>query len=308
MILLITSLPTENATIRMRIWRTLKTSGAVVLRDGVYLIPNHASCREMFTTISNDVLSTNGMAYVISINESEVPKFINLFDRSIEYKALGQNIEKAYNKLSGDTVNDVLKETRKLRKALNHLVSIDFYPNTLQQTIDQKLQALELSIARVISPDEPHSIQRTISTLSITDFQHRTWATRQRPKIDRLASSWLIKRFIDMHAEFKWLKSINDIPSDAIGFDFDGATFSHIDNRVTFEVLVESFAFEQLALKRIGTIVHYLDVGGVAPPEAIGIESILQGMCETTLDDDQLLNNASTLFDALFLTFEKQSL
>lgn len=308
MILLILSLPTENATIRMRLWRTLKTSGTAVLRDGVYLIPNRETCREMFNTIAEDVLKANGTAHVILIDELEVPKFIKLFDRDLEYRTLGQDIEKTHNKLSVDTVNEVFKETRKLRKAFSHLVSIDFYPNALQPVIDKQLQDLEHSIARVISPDEPHTIERIIPLSYVNDFQHRTWVTRQRPKVDRLASAWLIKRFIDVHAEFKWLASINDITLDAIGFDFDGATFSHIGNRVTFEVLVESFALEQAALKRIGAIVHYLDIGGTSLPEATGIESVLQGMYETILDDDQLLHNASTLFDALFMTFEKQSL
>jgi hypothetical protein len=305
MILLILSLPTENATIRMRIWRNLKTAGSAVLRDGVYLMPNRDACRNTFDSIAVDVIEAGGMAYVITIEESENSRFIELFNRSEDYKNLCGDIEKNNNNLSTDTANEVLKQCRKLRKVFENLVAIDFYPTEIQQQTDAKLKELELSIVRVLSPNEPHSIERVINSFSTSDFKQKVWVTRQHPKIDRLASAWLIKRFIDSQAKFLWLSSVNDVLPTQIGFDFDGATFSHVGNRVTFEVLLESFNLQKPALKRMAQLVHYLDIGGTSVPEAVGIETVLSGLCEVITDDDQLLENANTLFDALLMAFEK---
>jgi hypothetical protein len=99
--------------------------------------------------------------------------------------------------------------------------------------------------------------------------------------------------------------TLNDVLPTQIGFDFDGATFSHVGNRVTFEVLLESFNLQKPALKRMAQLVHYLDIGGTSVPEAVGIETVLSGLCEVITDDDQLLENANTLFDALLMAFEK---
>jgi hypothetical protein len=123
--------------------------------------------------------------------------------------------------------------------------------------------------------------------------------------VDRLASAWLIRRFIDQQARLLWLDNPTDCPTDALGFDFDGARFSHVGSRVTFEVLAASFGLDQTAVARLGLLVHYLDVGGVRPPEAAGIESVLAGMRESLSNDDELLLAASSVFDGLLASFTK---
>ncbi|WP_227870649.1 chromate resistance protein ChrB domain-containing protein [Orrella marina] len=144
-------------------------------------------------------------------------------------------------------------------------------------------------------------------SLDTSAYQGKTWATRQRPWVDRLASAWLIGRFIDSNPRFLWLSSPEDCPSDAIGYDFDGATFTHATNRVTFETLVESFGLRQPALLRLGTLVHYLDVGGEQPSDAPGIESVLMGLREIHLVDDALLDATNQVFDSLYQTYAKES-
>lgn len=152
--------------------------------------------------------------------------------------------------------------------------------------------------------DEPHALYDDIQVLSKQDFQNRVWATRKRPWIDRLASAWLIQNFIDPEATFIWLDTPNDCPATALGFDFDGARFSHIDHWVTFETLLHSFALHQhSALKQMAEIVHFLDVGGVEPPEAIGIEKVIQGLRTKITDDDQLLELSNYVFDGLYANF-----
>jgi hypothetical protein len=137
-------------------------------------------------------------------------------------------------------------------------------------------------------------------------YQGRVWATRRRPWVDRLASAWLIRRFIDPQARFVWLKSPVDCPKRALGFDFDGAAFTHVGARVTFETLLASFGLETPALLRLGVLVHGLDAGGVMPPEAAGVERVLAGMRDVIADDDQLLGAAAGVFEGLWVTFEKE--
>ena len=156
-----------------------------------------------------------------------------------------------------------------------------------------------------LSPDEPRPINEAIGRLDLADYRGRIWATRQRPWVDRLASAWLIRRCIDPQAKLLWLMTPSDCPADALGFDFDGATFTHVGARVTFEVLLASFGLETPALQRFGALVHFLDVGGVQPPEAAGIEGALAGLRDTILNDDQLLALASNIFDGLLASFEK---
>lgn len=122
--------------------------------------------------------------------------------------------------------------------------------------------------------------------------------------MDRLASAWLIRRFIDPEARFLWLKSAADCPKKALGFDFDGASFSHVGARVTFETLLASFDLETPALLRLGLLVHGLDVGGVLPPEAAGVERVLAGMRAAIADDDQLHLASAGVFEGLLTAFQ----
>src|SRR5262249_3616315 len=144
-----------------------------------------------------------------------------------------------------------------------------------------------------LSPGEPHAAARRITRLRTADYQRRTWATRKRPWVDRLASAWLIRRFIDREARFKWLAKPEGCAARAVGFDFDGAAFTHVGGKVTFEVLLASFGLEaDAALEKIGAIVHYLDVGGILVPEAPGLATILRGAFTRFKDDGALLAEA----------------
>jgi len=121
--------------------------------------------------------------------------------------------------------------------------------------------------------------------------------------VDRLASAWLIRRFIDRRARFVWLQHVEDCPANALGFDFDGARFTHVGHRVTFETMLASFGLENdAALLRIGAIVHALDVGGEAP-EAAGFEMLLKGLKARIKDDDALLKQGGQMLDDLYAVF-----
>lgn len=304
-LLLILGLPTANATERMRAWRALKACGAAVLRDGVYLLPDQAAGREALQAIERDVLAINGTALLFFVQEPG-ERFAALFDRAEEYIKLREEISACHAELSPDNALQTARQVRKLRKSFGQIVAIDFFPGDAREQVDLALKDLETSISRALSPDEPSAREIPIEQLACADFQGRRWATRRRPWVDRLASAWLIRRFIDSDAQILWLDLPGDCPNDALGFDFDGATFTHNGQRVTFETLQDSFQLKAPGLGRLAGLVHYLDVGGAQPAEASGIERVLAGLRESISDDDQLLQAAAGVFDGLLIAFASE--
>ena len=304
-IALIISLPTGRSTARMRAWRALKAAGAAVLRDGVYLLPARDSARMVFEAIMTDVRAGGGTACVLRVEEPDEGGFAAMFDRSADYERLIADSTAVRAQLSATRAAEAFRQIRRLRKTFDSVSAIDFFPGEARRQADAALLDVGQAVARLIAPDEPGNADRIIVRLDIADYQRQTWATRRRPWVDRLASAWLIRRFIDPEARFVWLDSPAGCPGDALGFDFDGARFSHADARVTFEVLLASFGLTQPALQRLGTLVHYLDLGGVPPAEAAGVESILAGLRDTADSDDALLAVAGTVFDGLLVTYEK---
>jgi len=302
--LLVLSLPTENATARMRAWRALKASGAAVLRDGVYLLPEAA--RAAFDAVADDVRTHAGSARVLRC-EGEAD-FESLFDRGAEHAALLAEIAAVAPRADAQAAQ---REARRLRRAFEQLRAVDYFPGPAQQQTAGALAALEAAVARALDPSEPAPAAGSARKRAATSYRGRVWATRRRPWIDRLASAWLIKRFIDPQARFMWLASPADCPPSAVGFDFDGAEFSHQGGeqgeRVTFETLLASFGLATPALQRLGRLVHALDAGGAIPPEAAGVEQVLAGMRDALADDDQLLLAAAGVFEGLHRAFEKEA-
>lgn len=305
----IISLPTRNAAARMRVWRMLKALGCGVLRDGVYLLPKRTEFREALRLQAEDVIAAGGNAHVLvldSENQEQQKAFEELFDRSVHYAKLIENIRRiseADCRLEDAMI--IQKQAERLRRTYEEIAQFDFFPGKAREQALAALEDLELALDDRLAQDEPHALQRRIKRLQIQDYQGRLWATRQRPWIDRLASAWLIRRFIDPQARFIWLTKPGDCSSDALGFDFDGAAFTHIDAKVTFEVLLASFGLTQdKALARLGALVHYLDSGGIPVPEAAGLQTILQGMRQCYAnDDDALLAAAEKIFDAFYQAF-----
>jgi hypothetical protein len=157
------------------------------------------------------------------------------------------------------------------------------------------------------NPDEPLPGIGQVSKLSPQAYQQRVWATRKNIWVDRIASAWLIRRFIDPAASFLWLNHPQDCPDHALGFDFDGASFTHVGSLVTFEVLLAALVSEpDPALARLAAAIHYLDVGGIPVVEAHGLEMILKGTRDRCGSDDLLLLEASKILDDLYMTYTNE--
>jgi len=309
-LLLIITLPTENASARMRAWRALKTAGAAALRDGVYLLPEGDERYATLAEVAKDIDESGGQAYLLTTDPLPYP-FEALFDRTEEYRHLVAEIQESRAALDTNAAQDAARLARKLRKHYTALAAIDFFPGEAQRQVKAQLDELDQGIQARLSPGEPTPRETAITRLDAAAYQGRQWATRKRPWVDRLASAWLIQRFIDRQARFLWLNSPADCPADALGFDFDGARFTHTvthtGNRVSFETLLASFGLDaDPALARIANIVHFLDVGGLPLPEAAGLETLLAGMRASLADDDALLAAASQAFDFLYTHYQQR--
>ncbi len=293
-LVLLVTLPTKQSAGRMRVWRALRAMGCATLRDGVYLLPESAQHAAALAQVAEDVASVQGTADLYLLtgrDDTQRGRLIALFDRRDDYTRLMDSI--------GTSEAADAKTLRALRREFLALSAIDFFPGEARRQTEDALVALEAA-----ATGEPSSVSCKIRRLDSADFQGRKWATRKNLWVDRMASAWLIRRFIDHKASFLWLDDSKRCPQMALGFDFDGAAFTHVDGRVSFEVLAASFGLEvDPAIARLSAIVHYLDVGGLPVPEAVGLEALLAGMRTTLVDDDTLLASASQAFDFLYANY-----
>ncbi|MDP2240077.1 MAG: chromate resistance protein [Burkholderiales bacterium] len=308
---LIISLPTRNATTRMRVWRKLKALGCGVLRDGVYLLPRHDGARQALSGQAQEVITAGGSAHLVEIS-AIVPQqssdWRSLFDRSADYGRLAQDLRKLKPARRTTSPDQLARKITSLRRNFEEISGIDFFPGGARDQAFTLLEETEQTAQALHSPDEPRAASGAISRLSKTDYRRRLWATRRRPWVDRLASAWLIKRFIDRSAKFVWLDKPRDCPPRAIGFDFDAASFTHVGNRVTFEVLMLSFGLDaDPALSRLATIVHFLDIGGIPVDDATGLKTILLGAQGRCRSDDRLLAESLKIFDFIYGAYQEQT-
>ena len=306
------SLPSRLAsTARVRLWRALKDLGVGNLRDGVSVLPVSVAAHTAFESLAGDVVGESGTAWLLELpaQSAEVEQaLIGLFDRAADYAGVVQAMAGLAGDLPGLDEVGARRRLRQLDKTLAELERLDFFAGVPREQARAARATLEVEINRRFSPAEPSATDRRVLTLAPGDYQGRTWATRRHLWVDRVASAWLIRQHIDPDGRFLWLDSPADCPLDALGFDFDGATFTHArvqdSERVTFEVLLASFGLEQdPGLARLAALVHYLDIGGLPVAEAAGFEAILAGLRDGCPDDDTLLTAASPVFDALCRRF-----
>lgn len=307
---LVISLPGRRGTARMRVWRALKALGAGVLRDGVYLLPDSRSAREAFAAQAGVIQQAGGSAHVLpfdGLTREQGRTFRALFDRGVEYADLVARLQKLRTRLARKRPASVARTLRGLRREYEALRVTDHFPGAPAQQAEQLIGELEAQVRATATPGEPSAAPGCIERRDPREYRGRRWATRARPWVDRLASAWLIKRFIDPKAKFVWLQDIKRRPKSALGFDFDGAEFSHVGSRVTFETLLASFGLESdPALVRVGRLVHCLDVGGAPVAEAQGLATILAGARQRIASDDALLAEVSRIFDSLYAVYQQE--
>jgi len=295
----------------MRIWRALKARGCASLRDGAYLLPAGGDRDEALADLAAECEREGGSAWVMQVqprSADEHQLFRDLFDRSEDYAALRKSWKQINRTLASLEPAELSRLQRRLQREFEALRAIDFFPSEASIEAAAAWNTFNRRTQDFLSPDEPHETRGLVPRLDPAEYQGRTWATRRRLWVDRVASAWLIRRFIDRKARFSWFASPANCPKRAVGFDFDGARFTHVGDRVTFETLIASFGFEDdAALVRIAAMVHQLDVGGDPVPEASGFEAVLAGARERLPDDDALLDEMSVVLDSLYAHFQRQT-
>lgn len=307
-LMLVASLAGRSPAPRMRLWRALKAAGAEALRDGVYVLPDNAAARELFRAQAEEAIRTGGTAQVVPFHATDDAQEAELraaFDRSALYTVGLERLAGVIAELSGLTEVEARRRLAAVRRELEGVVAIDFFSGAARDHAEAALRDAEQLLNGQFASDEPHAAYGLIARRDIAAHRGRLWATRRHLWVDRVASAWLIRRFIDPEARFLWLEKPADCPADALGFDFDGATFTHVGARVSFEVLTTSFDLDRDAgLIRLGRLIHYLDIGGVPVADAAGFASVMAGArARRGDDDDGLLQDMSTVLDCLYAAY-----
>jgi len=305
--LFVSHLPSDQRTPRMRLWRGLRGLGAASLRDGVYLLPRSAEASRALSEHGRAVEAAGGSAHVLlceASDESEADRFRGLFDRSEAYADWQRDAAALRSRLVSLSEPEARRGEEALRRALAEIERLDFFPGEARDAAVSEMEGLSKAVNTHFSPDEPSAAEGVVARREPRVFRGRVWATRRRLWVDRVACAWLIRRRIDPGARFVWLESPADCPADAVGFDFDGAEFSHVGERVTFEVLLAAFGLgDDAALARLGALVRCLDTGGAGVPEAPGVLALLAAARVRCVRDDAFLDAASTLLDDLAAAF-----
>lgn len=307
-LVLTATLPTSPSGLRVRVWRTLKATGAGMLREGVYVLPEHAPSAKTLWELERSIAEAGASAHMLVLQARDAAQeqsFRQLFDRQDLHAEFLQSVKELRARIGSTPEAELRKALRTLDTQWQALELNDFFPGKSSRKAAEALAVLRRAIELHLSPDEPAATATAIPRLALAEYQGRTWATRKRPWVDRLGTAWLIQRFIDKRPRFTWLADPRTCPRSALGYDFDGATFTHVGHKVTFEVVAESFGLMQdAALQQLGLLVRCIDIGGVPVDEAPGFEMLMRGLQARHPKDDALLAAALPAFDACYAALQ----
>jgi hypothetical protein len=297
------SLPTKGSSnSRVTLWRRLQNLGALDI-TGVYVLPENSETAEAFTWLSREVEAAGGEAIFMQteeFNDLTDKIIIERFnaERSKDYQNLIEEI-KPYQKTSGQLgASERSKTLSKLRRQFADITRIDFFNSRLKGQVAKMLTKLEQSL------NTPTPVVQ-IKLVEREDFQNKTWVTRPQPYVDRLASAWLIRRFVDSKATIRYREKAR---ANEVSFDMSNATFGHTGRLCTFETMLLAFSLNEPALQKLADIVHELDLQShYTQSETSGIEAILKGWQKQNLSDRELETRGSQLFEALYQSLKEKS-
>ena len=313
-LLFVHQLPAAKSNLRVSTWRRLQQIGAIPLKQAVYVLPDTPSTREDFEWLKAEVDGAGGDAGVFTADcldawhdDALMEEFRRV--RQDAYDALAHDLDGALRRSGaaprarGSRAPAIPRLLDLFRHRLAALEAIDFFGSAGRDRVITLLGQLEERSAtkrpRAGAPTGPRAGD-------VTAYQHRLWITRPRPGVDRMASAWLIRRFIDAHATFAFAASAEGAATGAVAFDMFGGEFSHQGDGCTFETLCSSFAIADAAVSRIAGIVHDLDLkdGRFGAPEAGAVGLLIDGLQLTHQDDHVLLAQGMALFETLYRSFE----
>lgn len=317
-LVLIYTLPPEAGSSRVRIWRKLKKLGAVSFRNSAYLLPFGEERYEIAQWLCQAIQRAEGEATLLKVEQIE-----NLADNEVaELFRRARNEDYAGLIKAGEAWLDRLHalprgnaarggvaladELKSLEKQLAELREIDYFRAPNRQEADGVLKRCRAILRELLGRRQSTTTGKS-TVLKAGSFRGMTWVTRPRPHVDRMASAWMIRRFIDPEATFAFANPPEKVKG-SIPFDYPGVEFGHQGEDCTFETLLKRFGLKDRALRIVAEIVHDTDLKDAKfeRDEAKGIDAVLKGFAATIADDQSLLAEGLRLFDALYARFSGQ--
>jgi hypothetical protein len=309
-LLFMPSIPPKPASLRVKVWRRLQAVGAVCLRGAVYVLPNRDECAELFEWIARELREAGGQAslcegrFLDGGSDADIAgRFLEARDAdyaelAAEAKVLAKKVQG--KRLAPERAAALVEAHGKLVHRLGQIVAIDF----LDAPGRGAAEGLLASIARALPRGDEPAVTAKLEVMPRP--RGATWVTRTGVHVDRIASAWLIRRFIDPQARLKFVSSKGYAPLPGeLRFDMFEAELTHVGDRCTFEVLVERMGLDDPALVAIGELIHDLDLRDdkFGRDETAGVRSAIDGICTAARDDEQRIAAASPMLDGLHATF-----
>ena len=307
-LLFVHQLPSKPSNIRVRVWRRLQQIGALVIKQAVYVLPDSSEAREDFEWLKTEIEGVGGQASILSADhidgaadEALVEEFRRA--RQEDYASLAREIEsslgvaRAAGTRRGRGRRLEHRPVHALRERLAAIERIDFFASAGRDRVVALIEQVASRQAPARGDTRPSG-----GTGAHTTYRARVWVTRPRPGVDRMASAWLIRRFIDARPRFAFHPP-GEVPRNGIPFDMAGCELGHQGEDCTFETLLKRFGLRgDPALAAIAQIVHDVDLkdGKFGRPEGAGVNAVLRGFEARIADDQKLLREALGVFDGLY--------
>jgi hypothetical protein len=312
-LLLLHQLPAKPAYLRVKVWRRLQSIGSVAVKNAVYALPCDEQTQEDFEWLLREITEGGGEAVVCEarlidgLSDEEVRALFNRA-RDEDYDAIAEEARSIDTEL-GDTPPpdkraEAKRQLARLRNRLAQVVTIDFFGADRRPPVEGLLAELEQRAAEPVTTEPSEAAPSDEPGLQ--EMRGRVWVTRQGVHVDRIASAWLIRRFIDLEARFKFVPAKGYQPApEELRFDMFDAEFTHQGDRCTFEVLLERAGLDEPALRAIAEIVHDIDLKDAKfnRDEAAGIASLIAGIARAHPRDEDRLAQGFALFENLYASF-----
>ncbi len=292
-LLLTFTLPKKRASQRVEVWRKLQRYGAVPLGNSGYLLPNNPTNQERFEWLATAIRKYAGEASVVKVQSIDNLSTSQLVGRFAEARAHEyQELIRELQKLSSiPSQKRAYGRVSRIRTRFREIVEIDFFKSPLQKRVEELLARADTSPSTTTEAPK----------INLRQYIGRLWFTRPRPGIDRSASAWLIRRFIDKKARFTFARE-EDVPQQAVPFDMFHGGFGHRGEDCTFETLQKTFRIRDKRVGVIGQIIHDADLldEKFGRKEGFGVDEILNGWAKQEVPDKELLERGMGLIEALY--------
>jgi hypothetical protein len=306
------SLPAKNQTGRMRIWRRLTGLGAVIIKNAFYALPARSNLHEQLSWLVKEVEGLGGEALFLETappaNMSGKDIALKLTQaRDADWQSMEQELLTLLDQAHQPTPDRTTLEAahRRLAKRIGSIGDIDYFPSGR----GARVEGLMAELALLLSGEAAATSAPALRMLSSEHFKGMVWVTRERPYIDRLASFWLVRRYLDPDAAIAFVPA-GDNPTKKKGtvrFDMADAEFTHVGSLTTFEVLCESFRLTWRIPSRFREVIRAIDLNELetGPAEALGVKQVLDGFVHSIPEDALLVEQSLAFFDALLASYSK---